>query len=162
MWWQHTKKQRHHFADKGVHSQRYGFSSNHVWMWELNHKEGRAPENWWPWIVVLEKTLYSPLDSKSKSVNPMGNQPWICIGRTDAEAEAPILLPSLEKRVDSLEKTLMLENIEARRRGGQQRIRWLDGIINSMDTSFRTPGDSEGQGNLACCTPWDGKESDPT
>ena len=86
------KKQRHHFADKGLYSQSYGFSSNHIWMWELNHNEGRALKNWWFQTVMLEKTLESPLDRKEiKPVHPKGNQPWIFIGRTDAEA--PILWP---------------------------------------------------------------------
>ena len=91
---QHIKKQRHHFANKGPSSQGYGFSSGHVWMWELDHKEGWALKNGCFWTVVLEKTLDSPLDSKEiEPVNPKGNQPWIFIGRTDAEAEAPIFWP---------------------------------------------------------------------
>ena len=85
-------KQRHHVADKDPHSQSYDFSSSHVQMWELDHKEGWALKNWCFQIVVLEKTLESPLDCKdSKSVNPKGNQSWIFTGRTDAEAEVPIL-----------------------------------------------------------------------
>ena len=81
------KKQRHHLADKGLYSQIYGFSSSHVWMWELNHKEGWAPKNWCFQTVVLEKTLESPLDSKEiQPVNLKGNQPWIFIGRPDPEA----------------------------------------------------------------------------
>ena len=88
------KKQRHHFADNGPYSQIYGFSSSHVWMWELDHKEGWAPNNWYFQTVVLEKTLETPLDSKEiKPVNPKGNQPWIVIRRTDAEVEVPILGP---------------------------------------------------------------------
>ena len=84
------KKQRHHFANKGPSSQSYGFSSSHVWMWELDHKEGWAPKNWCFWTVVLEKTLESPLDCKEiKAVNLKGNPPWIFTGRTDAIAEAP-------------------------------------------------------------------------
>ena len=89
---QHIKKQRHYFADKGPFSQSYGFSSSHVWMWELDHKESWALKNWCFWTVVLEKTLESPLDCKEiKSVHPKGNQSWIFIGRTDVEAETPIL-----------------------------------------------------------------------
>ena len=88
------KKQRHHFANKGPSSQIYGFSSSRVWMWELDYKESWVPKNWCFWIVVLEKTLESPLDSKEvKPVRPKGNQSWIFIGRTDAEAEAPIAWP---------------------------------------------------------------------
>ena len=86
------KKQRHYFANKDLSSQSYGFSSSHVWMWELDHKESWALKNWCFWTVVLEKTLESPLDCKeTKSVNLKGNQSWISIGRTDAEAEAPML-----------------------------------------------------------------------
>ena len=92
---EHIKKQRHYFADKGPSSQSYGFSSGHVWMWELDYKESWVPKNWCFWPVVLEKTLESPLDCKEiKPVNPKGNQSWIFIGRTDAEAEAPILWAS--------------------------------------------------------------------
>ena len=88
-------KIRHHSVDKGPYSQSYGFSSSHVWMWELDHKEAWAPKNWCFWTVVLEKTLESLLDCKEiKPVNPKRNQPWIFIGRTDAETEAPILWPS--------------------------------------------------------------------
>ena len=91
---QHIKKQRHHCANKGPCSQSYGFSSSHVWMRELDHKEGWALKNWCFWTVVLEKTLESPLDSKKiKPVNPKGNQPLIFTGRTDAEVEAPIIWP---------------------------------------------------------------------
>ena len=88
------KKQRNHFANKGLYSQSYRFSSSHVQMWEMDHKEGWVSKNWHFWIVVLEKTLVSPLDCKEiKPVNPTGYQSWIFIGRTDAEAEAPILWP---------------------------------------------------------------------
>ena len=91
---QHIKKQRHHFADKGPYSQSYGFSSSHVQMWELDHKEGWALKYWCFWTVVLEKTLEILLDSKEiKPVNTKGNQPWIFIGRTDAETQALILWP---------------------------------------------------------------------
>ena len=92
--YKNIKKQRHYFVDKGLYSQSYGFSSSHVQMWELDHKEGWVPKNWCFWIVVLEKTLENPLNCKEmKLVNPKGNQPRIFIGRTDAEAEAPILWP---------------------------------------------------------------------
>ena len=91
---QHIKKQRHYFASKGPSSQSSGFSSSHVWMWELDYKESWAPKNWCFWTVVLEKTLKSPSDCKeTQLVHPKENQSWIFIGRTDAEAEAPILWP---------------------------------------------------------------------
>ena len=94
------KKQRHRFADKGPCSQSYGFSSSHVQMWELEHKKVWVPKNWCFQTVVLEKTLESPLDCKEiKPVNPKGNQPWIFIGRTDAEAEAPILWPPAQSQL---------------------------------------------------------------
>ena len=130
---QHIKKQRHYFANKGPSSQAYGFSSSHVRMWELDYKEIWAPKNWCFWIVVLEKTLESPLDCKKiQPVHPKGNQSWVFIGRTDVEAETPIL-GHLMWKADSFEKTLMLGKIEGRKRRGQQRIRWLDIITDSMD-----------------------------
>ena len=91
---QHIKKQRHYFANKGPSSQGYGFSSGHVWMWDLDHKESQALKNWCFWTVVLKKTLASPLDCKEiQPVLPKGNQSWIFIGSTDAEAETLILWP---------------------------------------------------------------------
>ena len=84
---EHIEKQRHYFANKGPSSQSYGFSSGHIWMWELDHKESWALKNWCFWTVVLEKTLESPLDCKEiQPINPKGNQSWIFIGKTDAEA----------------------------------------------------------------------------
>ena len=89
---QYIKEQRHYFANKCPSNQSCGFSSSHVWMWELDYKESWAPKNWWFWTLVLEKTLESPLDSREiKQVNPEGNQSWIFIGRTDAEDETPVL-----------------------------------------------------------------------
>ena len=88
------KKQRHYFANKGPSSQGYGFSSSNIWMWELDSKESWAPKNWCFWTAVVEKTLASPLDSKQiQPVHSKGNQSWIFIGRTNAEAETPILWP---------------------------------------------------------------------
>ena len=88
-------KRRQDFINKGPSSQSYGFSSSYVWMWELDYKESWAPKNWSFWIMVLEKTVESPLDCKEiQPVNPEGNHSWIFIGRTDAEAETPILWPS--------------------------------------------------------------------
>ena len=91
---QHIKKQRHYFANKGPSSQGYGFSSSHVWMWDLDYKESWVLKNWCFWTVVLEKTFESLLDSKEiKPIHPKRNQSWIFIGRTDAEAETLILWP---------------------------------------------------------------------
>ena len=105
---QHIEKQRHYFADKYLSNQSYGFSSSHIWVWQLDHKESRAQKNWWFWTVVLEKTLESPLDCKKiQPVYPKGNQSWIFIER--------MLKLKLQYfghlmwRTDSFEKTLMLQ-----------------------------------------------------
>ena len=130
---QHIKKQRRYFANKGPSSQGYGFSSGHVWIWELDCEESWAPKNWCFWTMVLEETLQSPFDYEEiQPVPPKGNQSWIFIGRTDAEAETPILMQG----ADSLEKTLMLGGIGGKRRWGRQRMRWVDGITDSMDMSL--------------------------
>ena len=89
-----ARQQRRYFANKGLSSQSYGFSSSHVWMWELDYKESLVQKNWSFWTVVLEKTLESPLDCKEiQPVHLKGNEPWIFIGKTDVEAETPILWP---------------------------------------------------------------------
>ena len=219
---------------KDLYSQGYGFSNSHVWMWELDHKESWALKNWCFWTVVLEKTLESPLDCKEiKLVNPKGDQ-------SKYSLEGLMLRLTLQyfgdlmRRADSLEKTLTLGTIEGRRRRGWQRMRWLDGITDSMDVSLselqemvidreawhaathgvakcwtwlsdwtelmwrsdsfektlmlgkieggirrgqqrmkwldgitghefeQAPGIVDGQGSLACCSPWGRKESDMT
>ena len=128
------KKKRQHFGDKGLYSQSYGFSSSHVWMWELDHKEAWALKNWCFWIM-LEETLESTLDNKINPVNPKGNQPWIFTRRIEAEAEVLILwLPDVKSRL--VRKMLTLGKIEGRRRRGRQGMRWLDTITNSMDLSL--------------------------
>ena len=133
---QHIKKQRHYFANKGPSSQSYGFSSSHVWMWELDCEESWAPKNWCFWTVVLEKTLESPLGCKEiQPVHLKGNQSCIFIGRTDTEAETPILWPPDEKSFLT-GKDPVLGKIENKRRRGQQRIRWLYDITNFMDVSL--------------------------
>ena len=125
---QHIKKQRHYFANKGLSSQSYGFSSSHVWTWELDYKESWVLKNWCFWTVVLEKTLESLLGCKEiQPVHPKGDQSWIFIGRIDAEAEAPLLWPHDVKNW-LIGKTLMLGGIEGRKRRGRERMRWLDGI----------------------------------
>ena len=133
---QHIKKQRHYFANYGSSSQGYGFSSSHVWMWELDYKESWAPNNWCFWTVVLEKILESPLDCKEiKPVNLKETS-------TEYSLEGLMLKLNLQyfghlmQRPDSLENTLMLGMMEGRRRRGWQRMRWLDGITDSMDTSL--------------------------
>ena len=126
-----------YFANKSLSIQSYGgFSSSHVWMWELDHKESWAPKNCCFWTVVLEKTVESPLDCKEhQPVHPKGNQSWIFIGRTDAKAETPVLWPP-DAKSWLLEKTLILGKIEGGRRRGWQRMRWLDAVTESMDMSL--------------------------
>ena len=141
-----------------LYSQSYSLSCSHVQMRQLGHKEGCTSNNWSFRIVVLEKTLESPLDCKEiQPVHPKGNQSWIFIGRTDAEAEAPIIWPP-----DSLEKTLVLGNTEGTRKKGWKRMRWLDSTSSSGHEFEQTLGDSEGQWNLVCCSPWGHKELDMT
>ena len=120
--------------DKGLYSQSYALSSNHVWMWELDHKEGWALKNWCFQIAVVEKTFKSPLDSKEiKPVNPKGNQPWILIRRTDTEA--PILWPP------DVKSQFIGRDPEGGKDWGQEEkgvteMRWLDGIMDSMDMNL--------------------------
>ena len=132
---QHIKKQRYYFANKGLSSQGYGFSSSHVWMWELDYKESWVLKHWCFWTVVLEQTLESPLDWKEiQPVHPTGNQ-----YQSREELVLKLKLQSfghLMQRTDSLEKTLMLGKMEGGRRRGQKRMRWLHGIIDSMDMSL--------------------------
>ena len=124
-------KQRHYFTNKGPSSQSSVFSSSHVQMWEMDYKESWAPKNWCFWTMMLKKTPESPLDCKQiQPVHPKGNQSWIFIGRTDAEAKFQYF-GHLMQRTDSSEKTLMLEKIEGRMRRGRQRVRWLDGITDT-------------------------------
>ena len=139
---QHIKKQRHYFANKGPSSQGYGFSSSHVWMWELNYKESWVPKNGGFWTVVLEKTLESPLDCKEiKPINPKGDQSWLFIGRTDVEAETPILWPPhaqcwLTGKDPDAGKDWRQEE------KGTTEDKMLDGITDSMDMSLSKPGES--------------------
>ena len=130
------KNQRHYFANKSLFSQSYGFFSSHVWMWELDHKEGWVPKNWCFWTMVLEKIFESPLDSKEiKSINPKGHRPWIFIGKTDAEIEAQILWPPVAKSRLIGKNPDAEKNLEQEEKGWQ-RMRWLDGITDTMDMSL--------------------------
>ena len=132
---QHIKKQRHYFANKGPSSQSYGFSSSHVWMWALDSEESWALKKWCFWTVVLEKTLESPLDCKEiQLVNPKEINPEYSLEELMLKVKLQYF-GHLIWRADSLERTLMLGKIEGRRKGWQK-MKWLDGITNSMDMSL--------------------------
>ena len=146
-----------------LYSQSYGFSSSRVQMGQLDHKEGWAPKNWCFWTVVLEKTLESPLDCKEiQPVHPKGDQSWIFIGRTDAEAEAPILWPPDAKR------RYTEKDPDAGKDWGweEKRMRWLDNITDLMDMNLsklhEIVEDRGACSPQACCSPWGHKESDTT
>ena len=134
---EHIKKQRHSFANKGPSSQSYGFSSSHVWMWELDYKESWALKNWCFWTMVLEKTLRVSWTARRS------NQSILKEISPEYSLEGLMLKLKLQyfghlmQRTDSLEKPLMLVKIEGGRRRGWQRMRWLDGITDSMDMSLR-------------------------
>ena len=145
------------------HSQGYGFSCGHVWMWELDCEESWAPKNWCFWTVVLEKTSESPLEYKNiHPVHSKGDQPWVFFGRNDAKAETPILWPPDAK------SWLIGKDSDAGRDWGQEEKgttedelagwhHWLNGRESEW-----TPGVGVGQGGLACCDSWGRKESDTT
>ena len=160
---QHIKKQRHYFANKGPSSQGYGFSSSHIWMWELDYKESWALKNWCFWNMVLEKNLESPLKCKEiQLVHLKGNQSWIFIGRTDAEAETPILWPPDPKNWLIGKDTDAGKNWRQEEKGTAENEmvgwhHWLNG--HEFEKAL---GVGNGQGSLVCCSPWDRKESDMT
>ena len=141
---QHFKKQRHHFADKGLYNQSYCFSSSHVLMWELDHKEDWAPRNWCFQTVVLERTLESLLDCKEiKPVNPKGYQPWIFIGRTDGETEASILRPP------DVKSQFIGKDLDAGKDGGLEENGWNEMVgwhhwLNGLEPE-ETQGNGEGK-----------------
>ena len=145
----------------GPSSQGYGFSSGHVWMWELDCKEGWAPKNWCFWTVVLEKTLESPLDCKEiQPVHPKGNQSWIFIGKTDVKAETPILWPS------DVKSWLIWKDPDAGKDWRQEGKGMIeDEMVGwhhwcNIHEFEQARGVGDGQGSLVCCSPWGCKESD--
>ena len=160
---QYIKRQKHYCSDKGSYSQSYGFSSSHVWMWELDHKESWTSKNWCFLTVVLEKTLGNPLDCKEiQPVNPQKNQSWIFIGRTDVEAETPKLWPP------NVKSLLVGKELDAGKDWRQEEKgmtedemvgwhHWLNG-----HEFEHVLGDGEGKRSLACCSPWGHKEWDMT
>ena len=160
---QHIKKQGRYFADKGPSSQSCGFSSSHVWMWELDSKESWALKNWCFWTVVLEKTLESPLDCKEiQPVHPKGTQSLIFIGRTDAEAETPILWPPdannwLIGKDPDAGKYLRREEKGSTE---EEMVGWHH-QLNGHEFE-QALGVGDGQGGLACCCPWGHKQLDMT
>ena len=148
--------ERHYFVNKGPSSQSYGFSSGHAWMWELDYKDSWTLKNWWFWTVVLEKTLERPWTAGRSNQFILKISP-------ESSLEGMMLKLKLQyfghlmRRVDSLEKTLILGGTGGRRRRGRQRMRWLDGITDSMVNvreSGWTPGVGDGQGGLVCCNSW--------
>ena len=159
----HIQKQRHYFAYKGPFSQGYGFSSGHVWVWELDCEESWVPKNWCFCTVVLEKTLESPLDCKEiQPVHSEGDQSWVFFGRNDAKAETPVLwLPHVKSWLTG-------KDPDAGRDWGQEEngttedemARWHH-RLNGREFEW-TPGVGDGQGGLACCNSWGRKESDMT
>ena len=156
-------KQRHYFANKGPSSQGYGFSCSHVWMWELDCKEGWAPKNWCFWTVVLEKTLESPLDYKEiQPVHSEGDQPWDFFGRTDAEAETPILWPPDAKNWFIWKDPDAGKDWRQEKKGTteDEMIGWHHWLVG-REFGW-APGVGDGQGGLACCDSWGRKESDTT
>ena len=157
------KKQRHHFANKGSYSESHSSSSSHVQMWGLDYKDGWAPKNKCLQIVVLKKTLESPLDSKEiKPGSLKGNQLWIFIGRTDAEAEAPILWPPVAKsQLIGKEPDAGKDWRQKEKRAAEDEMVRQDHLLNGHEFE-QTPGDSGGQRSLVCCHPWSHKESDMT
>ena len=156
---QHIKKQRHYFANKGTSSQGYGFSSGHVWIWELDW----ALKNWCFWIVVLEKTLESPLDCKEiQPVHPNGDQSWVFFGRTDVEAETAILWPP------DVKSWLIWKDLDGRKDWRQEEKGMTEDEMVGWHCQLNghefgwTPGVGDGQGGLACCGSWGPKELDMT
>ena len=153
----------YYFVNKGPSSQACGFSSGHVWMWELDYKESWVQKNWCFWTVVLEKTVESPLDSKEiQPVHPKRDQYWVFIGRTYFKAETPIIWPSDAKNWLIWKDPDAGKDWEQEEKGTTEDEmagwhHWLDGRESEW-----TLGVGDGQGGLVCCDSWGHKESDMT
>jgi len=160
---QHIKKQRHHLANKGPNSQSYGFSRSHVWMWELDYKEGWTLKNWCFRTMVLEKTLESPLDCKEiQPIHSKGNQSWIFIGRIDAEAEAPILWPpDAKNQLIRKDPDAGIDWRQEEKGATEDEMVGRHHRLNGHEVE-QTLRDSERQGSLACFSPWGCKELNTT
>ena len=160
---QHIKKQRHYFANKDPSSLGYGFSSGHVWMWELDYKESWALKNWCLWTLVLEKTLENPLDCEEiQPVHPKGDHSWVFIGRTDIEAEIPILWPpNVKSWLSWKDPDVGKDWRQEEKRTTQNKMAGWHQWLNGHEFG-QTPGVGDGQGGLACCSSWGCKESDMT
>ena len=157
------KKQRHYFVNKGPSSQGYGFSSSHVWMWELDYKQSWVLKNWCFWTVVLEKTLESPLDCKEmQPVHAKGDQSWVFIGRPDVEVETPILWPFDAKSWFNWKAPGAGKNWGQEEKGRTEDVMvgWHH-QLNEQGFGWIL-GVGDGQGGLACCGSWGHKESDMT
>ena len=160
---QHIKKQRLYFSYKGPSSQSYGFSSSHVWMWELDYKESWVLKNWCFWSVVLEKTLESPLDCKEvQPVHPKGDQSWVFIARTDVETETPTLWPADAKSWLIWKDPNAGKNWRQEDKGTteDEMVGWYH-WVNGHEFGW-TLWVGDGQGSLVSCGSWDCKESDMT
>ena len=149
-------------TNKSLSSQRYGFSSSHVWMWDLDYKESWALKNGYSWILVLEKTLESPLDFKEiQPVHPKGNQSWIFIGKTDAEAETPIIWPpDAKNQLIGKDPDVGKDWRQEKGTTENEMVGWHH-WFNGHEFE-QAPEVGDGQGSVACCSLWGGKESDMT
>ena len=160
---QHIKKQRHYFTNKGLSNQSHGFSSGHVWMWELDCEESWVQKSWCFWTVMLEKTLESPLDCKEiQPVHPKGDQFWVFIGRTDVEAETPNTFATWCEELTHLKRPWCWKRLKAGEEGDDRGWdvgwhHWFNG--HKFEQNL---GECEAQGSLACSSPWGCKESDAT
>ena len=157
-----AKKQRHHFANKDQYSQGYNVFSSRIWLWELDHKEDRVPKNWCFWIV-LKKTFESPLDSKGiKPIIPKWNQPWIFIGGTETEVEAPVCWPPV------VNSWFTKKDLDAGKEWRQKEKRAIEDEMVGWHHWYnghglgQTPGNGGGQEKLECWSPWGHKELDKT